>query len=534
MAVGLAAARYPAFGAGRTASVEQARVVSCMPMDTDTRTTLTQIYHACTAQATPVWLVGGAARDLARGALPADLDLAVPCDGVELARELANLLGGAFVLLDAERGVGRVVLRLGSDPPALTIDVVQLRAATLEADLRLRDFTINALALPLARVLASPPLTPADFIDPCGGLADLAARTLRPCYPASLSDDPLRMLRAFRLGAWLDLHMSPELHHAIQMTAPQISTVAAERVRDELLRLLEYPACGPHLITMDQLGLLTQIFPELEPSRHCDQPIIHFLPVLAHTLEAVVCFEWLLAGLTEPSLRVPQLPVAVQHYPDLPRQFELAAQLQQHFAAPVQGGPRGALVKLALLLHDNAKPQTKQPKPGGGVTFYGHQGIGAEVAAQIARRLKLSRSATALVVGIVREHMRPGQLRDAEGASARAYARFYRDAGEATPDILLHALADHMAVRGPMISPPDWEYHLAWTNTRLREYLLPPPERTQPIITGRILMRELGLVQGALIGELLRELHEAQAAGEISTTAEALALARTRLQEREP
>lgn len=497
-------------------------------------TTLTQIDRACTAQALPVWLVGGAARDLARGALPADLDLAVPTDGVRLAREWADLLGGAFVLLDAERGVGRVVLPPASAQPALTIDVVQLRAAKLEADLCLRDFTINALALPLARVLAPLPLTPADFIDPCGGLADLAARTLRLCYPASLSDDPLRMLRAFRLAAWLELDIAESTQHAIQMTAPQISTVAAERVRDELLRLLEYPACAPHLIAMDQLGLLTHIFPELEPSRHCEQPIIHFLPVLAHTLEAVVSLEWLLAGLTEPPLSLPQLPVAVQHYPDLPRHFELAAQLQQHFAAPVQGVARMALVKLAVLLHDNAKPQTKQPKPGGGVTFYGHQGIGAEVAAQIARRLKLSRSATALVVGIVREHMRPGQLRDAESVSARAYARFYRDVGEATPDILLHALADHMAVRGPMLSPPDWAYHMAWTNTRLREYLLPPPERTQPIITGRILMRELGLAQGVLIGELIRELHEAQAVGEISTTAEALALARTRLHERGP
>ncbi len=497
-----------------------------MMMQTHIHHTLQAIQQHCAAHAILAWLVGGAARDLARGTLPADLDLAVDYDGVALARQLAKRLGGAFVLLDDERSTGRVVLPPTADRPALTVDVARLRAASISDDLRQRDVTINALALPLdlvARTLTDLPAS--AFLDPCGGLADLAARRLRLCAPDSLHADPLRMLRVFRLAASLHLLPDAELLDALRATAPQIRTVAAERVRDELLRLLEQPESAPWLYMMDQVGLLTAILPELEPARTCDQPVVHFLPVLAHTLETVVCLEWLIAGLppaTTPAL----LPVAVQHFPNVPRHIALAPQLQAHLSTPLNGTARLALLKLATLLHDNAKPQTKQPKPDGGVSFHGHQSIGAEVALRIARRLKLSRTATALVVTIVREHMRPGQLRDAEGVTARAYARFYRDAGDATPEVLLHSLADHMATRGPYIHLPDWGYHLAWVDTRLHDYWLPPPERTLPLLNGHDLMLELGLPPGPAVGDLLREIHEAQAAGEISTRAAALDLAR--------
>lgn len=498
------------------------------------------------------WLVGGAMRDLALHRTPHDLDLAVNVDGLELARDLANRLGGSFVALDAERSTGRVVYTPPADdaatpPQPFTIDIARLRdeAATIEGDLWLRDFTINALALPLPEAAHTPP---ADWriIDPCGGLDDLTHRLMRPCLPSSLQADPVRMLRALRLGASLDMQLVPDLERLLRRDAPLIQQPAAERVRDELFKLLSLPTSAAWLIRMDNLDVLTRLFPELEACRGFQQPIVHFLPVLEHSLETVVALEWLLAGLSDPNdpngpndpndppPSPMRLPAAVQAYPDLPRSLRHRATLHAHFARMChaqQGYTRAALLKLAALLHDVAKPQTFQPKADGGASFYGHQLAGAAIAGQIARRLCLSRSTSRYVSIVVREHMRPGQLRDEPNVTPRAFARFFRDTEKAGPDVLLHALADHMAVRGPLISPPDWAYHLEWTNRLLDRYLQPADERISPLVNGYDVMQTLGMRPGRHLGELLHELHAAQAAGEITTREEALDMARQMLRQ---
>jgi poly(A) polymerase/tRNA nucleotidyltransferase (CCA-adding enzyme) len=497
------------------------------------RDTLRALHDFCAAQGVDAWLVGGTTRDLLRGHTPNDLDLAVAADGVALARQFADAAGGAFVALDDERGTGRVVL-IPSDAPRLTVDLVQLRAPTLAADLRLRDFTINAMALPLpcaAALPADPAALRRDLLDPCGGLEHLEQRTLRLCQPTSLHDDPARTLRAFRFAAALGLRLAPELEAVLREAVPLVGGVAAERVRDELLKLLALPGCAPWLRQMDGVGLLTAIFPELEPARACDQPIIHFLPVLEHVLEAVACIDWLLVPLLGSDDVPPTaLPVAAQTHPGLPRSLPYTEHLREHMQhSPSASFSRAALLKLATLLHDNAKPQTKQPKAGGGVTFYGHPEIGADVAYESARRLRLSRQAASYIALVAREHMRPGQLRAAERVTPRAVARFFRDTDPAGPDVLLHELADHLATRGPMLDPEDWRNHLAWSGGMLDALWGAPPERRQPLLNGHDLINELGLEPGKLVGDLLREIHEAQAAGEIDSREQALDLARRHL-----
>jgi poly(A) polymerase/tRNA nucleotidyltransferase (CCA-adding enzyme) len=384
-----------------------------------------------------------------------------------------------------------------------------------------------------------PAFAPDDFIDPCGGLADIAARVLRPCGSTSLRDDPLRVLRALRLGAAPGFAIAPELDSALRNHAALLIQVAPERVRDELLKLLAVPQAAPWLRYMDDIGLLTRIFPELEPARTCEQPIVHFLPVLAHSLEAVACVEWLLAPLLNQQQAAPDpphmlppgaqspIPAAVQTHPDLPRILPYSKQFQAHVAETLSGGhPRHAYLKLATLLHDNAKPQTKQPKAEGGVSFYGHQSQGAEIAADIAQRLRLGRQGGQYVALVIREHMRPGQLRGDANVTPRAVVRFFRDTDSAGPDVLLHSLADHMATRGPYIDQRDWRDHIAWTGNMLDAHWGAPPERTRPLLNGHDLMAALGIEPGKLVGDLLREVHEAQAAGEIDSRDEALALAR--------
>jgi poly(A) polymerase/tRNA nucleotidyltransferase (CCA-adding enzyme) len=218
--------------------------------------------------------------------------------------------------------------------------------------------------------------------------------------------------------------------------------------------------------------------------------------------------------------------MAVQKLPELTRSLPYHAQIVGGLQERRSGGvPRLALLKLAALLHDNAKPQTKERHEDGSVSFYGHQDIGAVVAFAIAQRLRISRSDGQYIGMIVKEHMRPGQLRAGE-VTRRAIVRFFRDTGEAGSDVLIHELADHMATRGPATTISGWEDHLAWIGHFLQMHYEQPPAPLQPLLRGDELMAELDLPAGPLVGELLHEIAEARASGEISDREAALALAR--------
>lgn len=311
--------------------------------------------------------------------------------------------------------------------------------------------------------------------------------------------------------------------------------------RDVLLALLAGRWGATWLRALDAAGLLTRLIPELEAARAVDQPIVHFLPVLAHSVEAVAAVDWLLdeLGLPAPALPTGQpapdprdvglaheLPVAVQTHPELRYRSAYADELRRHFGTSVGGHARAPLFKLATLLHDIAKPQTRQPKPGGGVSFHAHQNQGAEVAAQVAEHLGFDAAATSYIAMVVREHMRPGQLAALDDLTWRAVRRFFFDTGESGPDVLLHSLADHMATRGPQLSPSAWRAQAAWVDEMLDTIWGQEPEPVRPLLNGEELMQALGIGPGPLVGRILAALGEAQAGGDITTREEALALAR--------
>jgi len=330
-----------------------------------------------------------------------------------------------------------------------------------------------------------------------------------------------------------------------QRIATLLAAGDADGLRAELVALLELPGAIVGLRALDQAKLLTRIIPELEPARATDQPNVHFLPVLAHSFETVCAVEWLLDEIqptsqsttddqrptTDDQFPAPNpqspVPMAVQTHPDLRYQSAYAEELRQHFAERIGGLPRAALFKLAALLHDIAKPATKQPKPGGGVSFHEHQTIGGEVALEVARRLGFGEEAARYIRLVVREHMRPGQLGVLDDVTQRAVARFFHATAGAGPDVLLHLLADHMATRGPRIKVAAWLAQAAWVDALLDMIWGEEIERTRPLLNGDELMRALGLAPGPLVGRLLAAIGSAQAGGEISTSTEALALARS-------
>jgi len=195
----------------------------------------------------PVYLVGGAVRDalLGRRCEYVDLDFVLPDQAVKTARAIAKHYQAGFVLLDAERQIARVVFKHA------TVDFAQQEGSTLETDLRRRDFTVNAIAYN--------PHTE-EIIDPLQGCADLQQGMLRMVSAKNLQDDPLRLLRAYRQAAQLDFAIEPDTQSVIRQLAPQLSQVAAERVRVELGYLLSSSAGTPWLITAWEDGLFATWF----------------------------------------------------------------------------------------------------------------------------------------------------------------------------------------------------------------------------------------------------------------------------------
>jgi tRNA nucleotidyltransferase/poly(A) polymerase len=456
-------------------------------------------------QETATYLVGGCVRDRLLGRAVCDLDLAVASDGLALARHLANHFRGAYYALDEARKTGRALVPQPGGR-RLVVDVAQFRGPDLAADLRDRDFTINALAVDVR--------SPEDVIDHHHGLADLGAGLIRPVSDDAIRHDPVRALRAVRLAAELDFALVAETRALIRRDGGGLADVSPERSRDELARLLALSRSGGYLELLDELGLLTILIPELEPLRELAQPPPQHLDVLPHSLEAVRRLESLLGG----------------HETDALALF--AVQLCSHLGQVLgDARPRLVVLKLATLLHDTGKPAAREVDAEGRIRFAGHDREGAKIAGDVLRRLRFNRAEVRLGETIVRHHMRPLLLANEEVVSSRAVYRFFRDTGKDGVDVLLHALADDRATCAPGTGETHWLHLVALTVRMLAAYWDRQAGRgtTPPLVGGRDLLREFGLQPGRQIGELLEAVREAQACGEVQTREEALALVRHRL-----
>lgn len=455
------------------------------------------------------YLVGGYVRDLLLGRPSHDLDIVVSGDSLALARRLADAVGGSYYPLDEGRAIGRVVVSLPDGP--WTVDVVPL-AGALEQDLALRDFTIDAMALPLAS------LAEEDLHDPFGGRRDLERRTVRALSASVFVSDPARLLRGPRLAAELGFALEPGTAAALRAHAGELARLSPERARDELVRLLELPFSLPGLRMMDDLGLLDLLLPELAAAKGVEQPPEHAWDVFRHNLEALGFAERIL------------LPVEREAHPAL-REMPWRPEFADHFQEELGAGRRRAVAfKLAALLHDVGKPQTKAPDPSGRIRFFGHATLGAEMAEAIMARLRFSRREARLVSRMVEEHLRPIQISQAwETPTRRAVYRYFRDLEDAAIDTIYLSLADHLAAVGPRFTLEEWRLHTNLTAQIMalgleKEGVAAPPR----LVTGHDLMDALDLGPGPEVGRLLEIVREAQAAGEVRTREEALARAAAR------
>jgi tRNA nucleotidyltransferase/poly(A) polymerase len=442
----------------------------------------------------PAWLVGGTVRDILASGAAGDVDLAVPGGAIALGRVLAARLGATLVVLDEPRGACRVA-------GPVQIDLVDLRAPTLEDDLRARDFTVNALAVAVGALADA---GRAAVVDPTGGVADLARRTVRLAGPRALADDTVRILRGVRLVLRPGWAMAPGVEAAAREAAPGLAAVAGERIREELVGLLETAQSGVGLRMLDTVGAMAILLPESLAMRATSQPLPHHFDVWEHSLRTVEAADALVADAA--ALEPGGQPLAA------------------HLGEPLGDGlTRGGGVKLSALLHDIAKPETRA-EVDGRVRFLGHDVLGAERAAAVADRLRLSRRSAALVERLVRQHLRPMHLGHAGLLTRRARYRFFRDLGDEARDLLVLAAADAAGLRG---DPPASVWRGAGGSV-LRDLMAGVREEearaeAAPLLRGGDLMQAFGLAPGPEVGRLLRLVREAQALGLVATRAEALA-----------
>jgi len=439
------------------------------------------------------WVVGGAVRDAALGRPLDDLDLAVAGDPGAAARALATELGEHAFELSAEFGTWRVV----AADHSWQADVTALRGGGIEADLAERDFTVGAVAVPLAG---------GDPIDPFGGLADLERKLLRAVGEGSFGEDPLRLLRAPRLAAELGLEIDPGTVALARAVAGRAGEPAGERQLTELRQLVGGPDPLRGLALLDELELTAVVLPELESLRGVEQGPNHHLDVHGHTL------------------------AVLEHTLEVERNLdrfagERAGEVEALLAEPLADeASRGTALRFGALFHDIAKPATKA-EHNGFIGFKGHDQVGAEVIAGICRRLRASRRLTQHLQGLTLHHLRLGFLIPEAPLPPRRVHEYLRATEPVTVDVTLLTVADRLSARGagPLARPEMVEAHLSLARELIAAGLdwrrEGPPA---PLLRGDELARELGVEQGPELGEMLAELEAAQYAGEVSTRTEAV------------
>jgi poly(A) polymerase len=443
------------------------------------------------------WIVGGAVRDAALGREVTDLDLAVAGDPAEAAKAIAREGGGNAFELSAEFGTWRAAAADGS----WQVDLTALRGDGIEADLAERDFTIGAVAVPLAG---------GEPLDPHGGLADLDREVLRAVGERSFAADPLRLLRAARLAAELSLEVDPGTIDLARAEAARAADPAGERQLAELRLLVGGPDPLRGLALLDELGLTAVVLPELEALRGVEQGPNHHLDVYGHTLAVL-----------ERTLEVEA---------DLDRfAAERAAEVETLLAEPLADEmSRGTALRFGALLHDIGKPATRGEHDGF-VTFIGHDRDGAGIVAGLCARLRASRRLTQHLQALTFYHLRLGFLVHEAPLPPRRVHEYLRATESVAADVTLLTVADRLSARGsgPFATQEAIEAHLALARQMLAAALdwrrAGPPA---PLLRGDELAAELGIEEGPELGALLAELEAAQYAGEVTTAAEAVERAR--------
>ncbi len=420
-----------------------------------------------------LYLVGGTVRDLLVGREVVDQDVDATTDA--RPDEIKAILDGwAEAMWTQGERFGTIGARRGSqayeitthraevyEPESRKPDVVF--ADAIEVDLSRRDFTVNAMALELTSDAPT-------LVDPFGGAADLAAHVLRsPISPEeSFSDDPLRMLRAARFLAGYQLEPVPELAAAVSAMRHRLSIVSAERIRDELDKLITVDRPGSGLWFVIETGLAEEFLPELPAMRLEQDPIHRHKDVLSHTIAVV-------ENVRPPAVRPARPPFDFRR------------------------------TRLAALFHDIGKPKTRGYRKGKGVTFHHHEVVGARMTRDRLQALRYSNADVEAITRLVELHLRFHTYK--MGWTDAAVRRYVRDAGDLLGELNVLTRCDcttRNERKAAMLAARMDELEARIDELAVQEEL----KAIRPELDGNQVMARLGLAPGPLVGEAVAYLLE--------------------------
>lgn len=443
----------------------------------------------------PLYIIGGAVRDAFLHFPVKDIDLATPTDSIKVARKIANAFQGDIFIMDAERGVARVLIDIADT--TLTIDIAAFRGETLLDDILGRDFTINAMAVDMLGDLQL-------LIDPLDGETDAMQKIVRRCSPVSIADDPIRALRAVRQSTYLKFRIEPETLKDIHAYGANLIETSPERVRDEFFKILGLKRSPVALKVIHALGLLQMILPEIKSLAVKNLPEPHIFDGFKQAIETV---ENMVGIMDTISYRRSDSTAASFAYGMLAMQLDrYRSELNEHLAMTYPNErSHTALLVLAGLLHrvDDA----------------------VSVIANVADELRLSNPEKKYLVAMTR-HYAATQTLDYQ--SPLDVHRFWYPLQDKGVDAILLGLADYLAIYGNELKQDDWliqverAFMLFFAYFSQYDSVVSP----QPFLNGNDLMDDLGLDGGRIIGEILTYLREGQVVGEMTTREQAFEMAK--------
>ena len=453
-----------------------------------------------------IYLVGGSIRDFFLDIPSHDLDFVVKRNSLKAAKICSDRLGGHYYALDAERGTGRALVEIRGESTIL--DFATMASEGIRADLALRDFTINAMAVNLAE--------PEDLLDPLSGLQDLHTGVLRLCSPASFVNDPIRTIRAVRFQQRLNLTLDQAAEALVRDAAPGLSSISAERKRDELFAVFESENIKQSCILMQSYKIWDQVFPYLSELDRLQNIPRHFHSLKEHTLQVLDYCQQLLEHINGSDIATEN--VFIKSACESLDEFQ--SDLADYCSHPIHPQRKfDGLLYLAILYHDLSKVEILPVEIAGKIGFPGHAEKSADLFDKTRSNWALSKEEFQFVDHIIRNHMLPEGINGTDEVnSRRVLYRFFQRSGSAGVLIGIFHLADILATYEDTITPERWQKALNTCQTLLecwfRKYnqIVAPPA----LLSGDEVMRDFRLAPGPQIGKLLEEVQEGQAAGLIS------------------
>jgi len=461
-----------------------------------------------------LYIVGGALRDILLGRSLHDLDFVMPEDPTSLAKKIAHRLQVGFFVLDDERHTARVLFRR-QENRVFPLDFVQFTGEDLLSDLKHRDFTINALAISVRET--------GKFIDPLGGIKDLAAGLLRTCSVHALIDDPVRVLRGIRLAMQFNLSYAPGVTKLLTEASQYLPRTSPERQRDEFFKILQGPQPAQGMAHCRQFGVFKTMVPPLMEQEDIPASPPHTLSLFDHSIKVIEYLDLLFGDLRITSGHEDKGPWWLSAFRTQLGQF--SKNITDYLAEEITPGrSKKGLLLFAALLHDIGKPETITVGADGHLHFYEHAKVGADFAWKTVKALQLSNAESDWIRSIVQNHMRllPFSNRGQKPSRYDIY-HFYQETGEAGVAVALLFLADTLATYNQNLTQEKWDQALMVSTTMSSAWWEEHQSVVIPelFLNGKDLQAEFGMAPGKEIGELLEKLREAQAVGEVKTRSQA-------------